>query len=341
MVKERGNSLVFVQRLPVNTKFVRLVLVTAALWLLYGLDSQPRPVVAQEGSLGALCVLAFADANSNGVREAGESALAGASFNLSTGGVIIATHIATGDETPYCFENLPLGTYTVALTDSLTYRVTTPTQSTYTLQSGQRLSVVSFGAVPVPFESLRAEIDARIAVSGNPVGKICVATYADTNASGQRDGGETLLPGINVDLSTGGVIVATHIIAEGEASYCFMDQSPGIYTVAFADSPIYRATTASTITFRLEGGQTLFIDPSFGAVPVPLADLRAEVEARYASKSDDEPLDTSTRLLLATIGSLVVMIFMIGIGAVVLGLGSWRRKRPRSPHELIGRGGRR
>ena len=57
--------------------------------------------------------------------------------------------------------------------------------------------------------------------------------------------------------------------------------------------------------------------------------LRAEVVAQAAA-SEDEPLDTSTRLLLATVGATMVMLFMIGLGAVVLGLRDWRSQRRRA-----------
>ena len=45
-------------------------------------------------------------------------------------------------------------------------------------------------------------------------GTIRVTTFADANANGQR-ADEGPLAGVNVNLATGGVIIATHIIAEG------------------------------------------------------------------------------------------------------------------------------
>jgi hypothetical protein len=156
-----------------------------------------------------------------------------------------------------------------------------------------------------------------------PVGAICVGTFADGNGNGIRDPGEDMLPGVNVNLATGGVIIATHIIAPGETQYCFENLLTGIYTVTFTDSPLYRITTANEGTFALDAGQRLMIN-DFGAFPV--ANLRAEVAAQIAAAQEpDKPLESSTRLMLATVGSMVVMLFMVGIGAVILGMISGRR----------------
>lgn len=157
-------------------------------------------------------------------------------------------------------------------------------------------------------------------------GVICVATFADLNANGLRDEGEGSLAGVNVNLSTGGAIIATHITEEGETEYCFERLLRGIYTVSFTENPLYRITTPREGTFALEAGQRLTID-AFGAFPIGPAGLRAEMIAQAQAAQRDEPLDTSTRLLLATGGAAVVMMFMVGLGAVTLGLLDWRRQR--------------
>jgi hypothetical protein len=157
------------------------------------------------------------------------------------------------------------------------------------------------------------------------VGAICVVTYADTNGNGLREDTEIALPRVNVNLSTDGVIIATHITAGDETQYCFENLLPGIYTITFTDSPTYRTTTSNQGTFALESGQRLTLD-EFGAVPIAPAALRAEVAAQVAAESDEEPLDTSLRLLLATVASMVVMIFMVGVGAVLVGLFGGKRR---------------
>jgi hypothetical protein len=160
-------------------------------------------------------------------------------------------------------------------------------------------------------------------------GAICVSAFADTNGSGLRDASEAALGGVNVNLSTGGVIVAAHVLAAGEPQYCFENLLPGYYTVTFTDSPTYRTTTSNEGTFALAGGQRLTIN-GFGAVPIPTANLGAEVAAQVvaAENSKNKPLEKSERLLLSVVASMVVMVFMIGVGAVILGLISGRKRRP-------------
>jgi hypothetical protein len=173
------------------------------------------------------------------------------------------------------------------------------------------------------------------AAAQTPTGAICVSAFADANGNGVHDPDEALLPGVNVNLATSGVIIATHITTPGETEYCFERLLTGIYTVTFTDSPTYRATTASEGTFALDPGQRLTVN-DFGAVPVPLANLRAEVAAQVtAAQGPDKPLETSTRLLLATVGSMTVMLFMVGVGAVILGVSSGRRPRKSKPPDFV------
>jgi hypothetical protein len=158
-------------------------------------------------------------------------------------------------------------------------------------------------------------------------GAICVATFADANGSGQRDPDDGTLAGVNVNLSTDGAIIATHVTTGDPAGHCFESLLPGIYTVSFTDSPTYRATTSTEGTFALDGGQRLTIN-DFGAVSIPPDALRAEVAAQIAAAEPaEEPLDNSVRLLLSTVGSMVVMIFLIGVGAIIFGLADSRRQR--------------
>lgn len=164
-------------------------------------------------------------------------------------------------------------------------------------------------------------------------GAVCVETFADLNADGLQQQSEAYLPGVNVNLATGGAIIATHVTAAGETGYCFENLLRGAYTVTFTDAPTFRMTTPHEGTFILETGQRLTVNP-FGAVPVPPEQLRAEVAARNPAEQD-QPLDTTTRLLLATGGSALVMMLMVGIGAVLLGLFSRRGRKSVPPPPRI------
>lgn len=167
---------------------------------------------------------------------------------------------------------------------------------------------------------------------GDP-GAICVSTFEDANANGARDAGESPLAGMNVNLATGGAIIATHITTGDAAPYCFEDLMRGEYTIVFTDAPTHQITTPRQGTFALDYGQRLTIDP-VGAVPVALADVRAQLVAESrAGSSASDPLDTGTRLLLATVGSVMVMLGMISLGGILWLLLN-RKPRVRPPEHI-------
>lgn len=168
-----------------------------------------------------------------------------------------------------------------------------------------------------------------VRAQGDP-GAICISTFADLNANGAADDGEAVLAGVNANLATGDAIIATHITTAGEEQYCFENLLPGDYTLTFTESPTYRPTTSAEGTFALAAGQRLGIN-AFGAAPVSPEDLRSEVMAKVAASDPDEPLAPSSRLVVSGIASMVVMLFMIAVGAVVLGMTSRRHKASRRP----------
>lgn len=162
-------------------------------------------------------------------------------------------------------------------------------------------------------------------------GAICVSAFADVNANGMRDEGETPLAGVNVNLSTDGVIIATHLTAADDTPYCFENLSPADYTVTFTGSPTYRITTASQGSYALASGQRLTID-QFGAQPIPPEQWPETFDQLNTSTAEStDSFDTSERLVLATVGAMVVMLFMVAIGAVLFGILGRRRRRPAPP----------
>ncbi len=155
-------------------------------------------------------------------------------------------------------------------------------------------------------------------------GAICVSTFADWNANGAPDPDEPPLAGVNINLATGGVIIATHITNEGETQYCFENLLRGSYTVTFTDAPTFRMTTPHTGTFALDEGQRLTLDP-FGGYPIAPENVRAELLARQTAHQEAAAsLSPSVRLLLATVGAALMMLLMIGLGVIILSVWRWR-----------------
>ena len=81
------------------------------------------PGVASAGSSraeavpGALCVLAFDDANGDGMQGDGEGAVAGVVFAVRDSTHVVATYTTDGQNEPYCFQLLP-GEYRVTVLDA-------------------------------------------------------------------------------------------------------------------------------------------------------------------------------------------------------------------------------
>lgn len=103
---------------------------------------------AQDGS-GRICVAAFNDDNTNGVRDAMEPLLDNVVVTLlSEQGVALDNYVTDGRSEPNCFSDLGAGSYTVTFVGGLV-EPTGPDTFALTLVDGQTLPVqVQFGAVP-------------------------------------------------------------------------------------------------------------------------------------------------------------------------------------------------
>jgi LysM repeat protein len=83
---------------------------------------EPEPVAVAEEVVaepeerkgGMICITAFHDQNSNGLREGGEGLLAGITFAISNGQQEIGDYMTDGASEPYCFSGLIPGSYQVA-----------------------------------------------------------------------------------------------------------------------------------------------------------------------------------------------------------------------------------
>lgn len=103
---------------------------------------------AQQPGAGSVCVIAYDDANRNGVRDPGESALLDVNISLMTpANVLIANHVTALRE-PYCFDNLPPQQYMVGI-DSPLYDPVDPAPVSFTLNPDERVTY-EFGAIARP-----------------------------------------------------------------------------------------------------------------------------------------------------------------------------------------------
>lgn len=132
-------------------------------------------VAQAETGLGTVCVLAYHDANQNGIRDFGEEALPEVSYNLMiASSVLVANYVALQGE-PYCFENLPAQQYTLNIVSPL--YVPNDSAVTFFLQSDQRLTY-EFGALYRPPQSLPSPQEAVTVIPMTPFVRLTMSAAA-------------------------------------------------------------------------------------------------------------------------------------------------------------------
>ncbi len=99
------------------------------------------------GATGAVCVTLYADANGNGVLDAGEQLVAEGIFNLVNldNGETIDSYITDGSSEPYCFSGLATGTFRVISASPSGHTPTTRVDWDLTLAAGSTANL-EFGA---------------------------------------------------------------------------------------------------------------------------------------------------------------------------------------------------
>ena len=221
--------------------------------------------------------LVWYDQNGNGVQDAGEPGISGATVTI-TGPNGFTASTTTNGTGGYAFTNLLPGTYTICVATPASY--TGPTLAgqggdatkdsngsgtnncaTVTLTSGQTDNTIDFGF-------LRPAATGRL---GN-------YTWIDANGNGRQDAGEPFLNGVTVSLA--GQATGTKITSGG-GLYLFDNLAAGTYTVTAtaptgftfttANSPLATNGTDSNVNptsvTLAAGGEDLTID--FGFVPLP------------------------------------------------------------------------
>jgi hypothetical protein len=101
-------------------------------------------------AVGVVCVMVYEDANGNTLREeATEGLLAGGNITLvdTATGAPVQVYTTVGVDEPHCFENLPVGSYTVSFAPPAGYNASGNSAPSLTLADGDLLNF-EFGAQP-------------------------------------------------------------------------------------------------------------------------------------------------------------------------------------------------
>lgn len=191
----------------------------------------------------------YVDANNNGVREAGETGIAGIGMTL-TGtafdGTPVTATATTGPTGAYVFDKLPEGSYQIsegpvnnpAYADGME----TPGSAGGAQTGNDVIGTIALGANTAATAYLFGEIPAS-GISGR--------VYYDRNAGGSQDGTEPGIAGVTLTL-TGtddlGNAVSRNALTNATGDYSFTGLRPGTYTVTETQPADYLRGRSSTGT---------------------------------------------------------------------------------------------
>jgi hypothetical protein len=205
---------------------------------------------------GSISGTAFLDANSNGVRDAGENGMAGVTIILHAAGPgtpIITTTAADGS---YSFTGLPANTYTVIEIVPPGDVETEPPGGIWsiTLASGEARTGVDFGNAP-----------AGVPTTGSVAG----IKYLDLNINGIFDGTDHALAGITIVLMDSGGRTQ-QVVTGDDGTFLFTNLAPGDYVLSeilppnfaqtFPGTPLQPQTYTVTVTAGQTAGPFVFLN---------------------------------------------------------------------------------
>ncbi|WP_426954437.1 SdrD B-like domain-containing protein [Muricoccus radiodurans] len=194
------------------------------------------------GRIGGTGGVVFADTDADGIREASEPGIAGATVRLlDVNGNLVAT-ATTASNGSYSFTGVAPGTYQLEFV--------APNGTLLTAQDRGDNDTVDSDADQLNGRTALFEVVSGQVVSGIAAGVFSPATtgegnivFADTNGNGIRDSGEGGVAGVTVRLvnNVGDTVATTTTTADG--TYSFDSFTPGQYQVEFTapDGTVFTA----------------------------------------------------------------------------------------------------
>jgi hypothetical protein len=114
----------------------------------------PTPLASPTPAPGQICVQAYNDLNGDGQQSTDESLLAGVAFTLSDASGPRDSYTTDSATEPYCFKDLPPGSYQLTIKPPTNYASTTPNAITISLSGGMKVDVAHgarrSGPAPIP-----------------------------------------------------------------------------------------------------------------------------------------------------------------------------------------------
>lgn len=96
----------------------------------------------------SICLLAYDDANENGVQDAGEDLKPDVAFTISDGEAVVSNYVTDGTSEPFCIQGISAGSYRVTRSKLPDEILTTPGDRAVSLTAGSSLDLV-FGSYDI------------------------------------------------------------------------------------------------------------------------------------------------------------------------------------------------
>jgi RHS repeat-associated protein/uncharacterized repeat protein (TIGR01451 family) len=224
---------------------------------------------ADVGVLGnTLSGFVYHYANGNGVKDAGEAGIQGATLTLAGTdhlGAAVTRTAVTGFDGGYSFPLLRPGAYTVTETQPSGWTDGADAVGSPTLGAAVQANDV-LGVFTFPTGSATASVNNNFGEASAP---LAGHVYADANWNGALDAGESGIGGVLVMLKdASGVTVGTRTTA-ADGSYSFGAVAPGLYTVVETQPAGYGSSTPDTVPVNLALAGQNTVD--FGETPCGLS----------------------------------------------------------------------
>jgi len=231
----------------------------------------------------------YHDANNDGVKDPGESGIAGVTITL-TGtdhlGNPVEESTTTDEDGFYEFQGLRPGIYTLTETQPTGYldgKETSGTPWPGTVDNTQVSQTISDIEIPVGIPSTTGEDYNFGEVLSWAIGD---RVWLDENGDGIQDAGEDGIANVVVELVDGdGVVVAT-TVTDTEGNYLFTGGIPGTYTVRI-DTTSMPAGLAANPTYDEDGVGT----PHASVVTIAQGDTHLTADFGYNWSSVDDVLN--------------------------------------------------
>jgi uncharacterized repeat protein (TIGR01451 family) len=233
---------------------------------------------------GSLAGSAYIDANDDGIRQPGETALPGVIVTLSgttaTGQDICAQRAAldpalsciatTASDGGYRFDDLPDGSYTLVESQPSAYADGRESAGT----PAGIINNASFGSSPAENRIANVTLGTGAAGTNYDFGERAITisgrVFKDPERDGNDAGGEPAIPGVTITLRQGGTVVATATTGP-DGSYRFENLPAGSYTIEETQPAGYGSSTPDSRSVNVSAGANQSID--FGDTVSSLAGI--------------------------------------------------------------------